>query len=65
MFAEQGLSLVNVNVSQQDVNGRREHDTEGYRSTASGRAEAPGQPLPLTGAMTGAGTAHGLVDYYI
>jgi len=64
MFTEQGLNLVNVNISQQDVGARREHATTGYSGGGSGRADYHDPTSLLTAAPVGMVTARGLVDYY-
>lgn len=65
MFAEQGLNLVNVNVSQRDVSGRREHAADGHRNGAAARATHQDEQLQITGGVPGMVTAQGLVDYYV
>ena len=64
MFAQNGLDIVDVNVSQQNTPGREEQQAAGGRSTAaSDEAETSGeQRLLQSGANP---VATGLVDYYV
>lgn len=64
MFAEQGLNLVNVNVSQQD-GSRREQRAAGEGSLPSAAASGGDEPVPIVAGLAGAGTVRGLVDYYV
>lgn len=65
MLAEQGLNLVNVNVSQHDAGSRREHASGGNRAGASARTASVEELLPVAGGMPGTITGRGLVDYYV
>jgi len=65
MFAEQGLNLVDVNVSQRDVAGHREQPADGYRSNPSAPASALDEGLPMSGSLPATVTGLGLVDYYV
>ncbi|MGB5475076.1 MAG: flagellar hook-length control protein FliK, partial [Gammaproteobacteria bacterium] len=65
MLAEQGLNLVNVNVSQHDAGSRREQASDGNRAGASTRTASMEELLPVAGGMPGAITGRGLVDYYV
>lgn len=67
MLAEQGLNLVNVNVSQQGDGNRREHAVGGGRA-GNGLASSgdTGESSVLAGpGAAGTGVAQGLVDYYV
>ena len=65
MLAEQGLNLVNVNVSQHDAGSRREQASDGNRAGASARTASVEELLPVAGGMPGTITGRGLVDYYV
>jgi flagellar hook-length control protein FliK len=64
MFAQNGLDIVDVNVSQQNTPGREEQQAAGGRSTAaSGEAETDGDQQFLQSGVTT--SAAGMVDYYV
>ena len=64
MFAQNGLDIVDVNVSQQNTPGREEQQAAGGRSTAaSDEAETSGEQRLLQSGSSPVAT--GLVDYYV
>ncbi len=66
LLAEQGLNLVNVNVSQHGAGSRREQAAAGNNSNgAAGRMANAEERLPLTAGLPGSAMARGLVDYYV
>jgi flagellar hook-length control protein FliK len=65
LLAEQGLNLVNVNISQQDAGGRRDHAAAGERNGATLHASGTDEILLPAAGVTATGAARGLVDYYV
>jgi len=64
MFAGQGMTLVDVDVSQRDVAGRQEHAAGGYRNGTGSRTAALEESTPVPGSVPGSVTVHGMVDLY-